>query len=667
MCACHVETRAFGQTDLTIALAGNPNVGKSSFFNRLTGSNVETANYPGKTVALNFGTADFKSKHIGIIDLPGTYALGARSEDQWVARQAVLEDPPDAVVAIADATNLERNLYLVLQYLDLGLPLVLAVNLIDEAARSGIEIETARISDALQVAVIPTVATRGKGIDRMLATVAELPHHQTAPPPKYDIEIETAVEKLARLISTSLSETPYNLTPRAVALLLLEEDEWLTRAVGETCEGAKVLARARELSADIEARVGEPLSLHLPRARHALAHTIAQAAQVQHPAREPLSVKLWRWSIQPLTGIPMLAIVLVTLFAALFWTGGTLGDTFSTIWENFVSPPIQAIVFFILGNGALGKIALWGFDAGIEAALEVGIPYVLTFYAMLAVLEDSGYMNSIAFLLDALMKRLGLHGRAAILLLAGAGCNVPAVLGTRVLTTRRERIIASTLIVLTPCSARTAVIVGGAALFAGWQYGAVLLLIALALLIVVGAGLNRVMPGRSDDLVMEMFPFRIPAPRTVIRKTWHRFKEFVMMALPIMLIGSFVMGALYETGTIWLFSAPLSLLVEGWLGLPAVAGLTLLFAILRKELALQFLVTLAIVQYGTGAQNLLAFMTPQQLFIYALVNTIYLPCIATFAVLQKELGTRAAVGIAAFTIALAITLGGIAHYALALA
>ena len=139
-----------------------------------------------------------------------------------------------------------------------------------------------------------------------------------------------------------------------------------------------------------------------------------------------------------------------------------------------------------------------------------------------------------------------------------------------------------------------------------------------------------------------------------------------MMALPIMLIGSFVMGALYETGTIWLFSAPLSPIVEGWLGLPAVAGLTLLFAVLRKELALQFLVTLALVQYGTGAQNLLAFMTPQQLFVYALVNTIYLPCVATFAVLRKELGTRAAVGIAAFTIALAITLGGIAHYALAL-
>src|SRR5512142_191294 len=199
--SCHGPSQLLkGPTDLTIALAGNPNVGKSSLFNQLTGASVDTANYPGKTVALNTGTTHFGGKKIGVIDLPGTYALGALSEDQWVARQAVLENRPDAVVAITDASNLERNLYLVLQYLDLGLPLVLAVNLVDEAARSGIEIETARISDALQVAVIPTVATRGKGIDQMLATVADLPRDRAAVPPRYDIEIETAVEKLVRLI-----------------------------------------------------------------------------------------------------------------------------------------------------------------------------------------------------------------------------------------------------------------------------------------------------------------------------------------------------------------------------------------------------------------------------------------------------------------------------------
>ncbi|MBI4788235.1 MAG: ferrous iron transport protein B [Chloroflexi bacterium] len=667
MSSCHVSTKHFGQADLTIALAGNPNVGKSSLFNRLTGASVETANYPGKTVALNFGSVHFKGQKIGVMDLPGTYALGALSEDQWVARQAVLENHLDAIVAIADATNLERNLYLVLQYLDLGLPLVVAVNLVDEAKRAGIEINTQRLSSDLGAPVVPTVATRGEGIDTLLANVAELPHCAcSASAPTYDIEIEAAIGNLAKLIQGTLAELPFDLSPRALALLLLEEDAWLTPAVGEMPNGASILAKARALAAEAEARIGEPLSMHIPRARHSLAHALAQDALVQSAPREPISHKLWRWSIQPVTGLPILILVLVGLFAYLFWTGGTLAELFSGFWGDWVSPLIQSAVAWVLGDSALGNIALWGLDAGIEASLGIGIPYVLTFYIALAVLEDSGYMNSLAFLLDALMKRFGLHGRAAIMLLAGAGCNVPAIMGTRVLTTRRERIIASTLVVMTPCSARVAVIAGGAALFAGWQYGAALLLISFGLLIAVGIGLNRVIPGHSDDLVMEMFPFRVPTLRVTIRKTWYRFKEFVMMALPIVLIGSFVMGALYETNTVWAFTAPLSPIVEGWLGLPPVAGLALLFAVLRKELALQFLVTLAIVQYGAGADNLLLFMTPQQLFVYSLVNTIYIPCIATVAVLNKELGTRAALGISAFTIALAIVVGGVAHYALAI-
>lgn len=666
MSSCHSAAQLIkGPTDLTIALAGNPNVGKSSLFNRLTGSSVDTANYPGKTVALNLGTTRYGGKRIGVIDLPGTYALGAQSEDQWVARQAVLENRPDAVVAITDATNLERNLYLVLQYMDLGLPLVVAVNLVDEAKRAGIEIDCAQLSKSLNSPVVPTVATRGEGIPNLLATVSQLVPGQQSAPPAYDSEIESAIDALARLIQTSLPEPPLSLSRRALAILLLEEDAWLIKTVAEMPGGGAVLARARELATQAETRIGEPLCLHIPRARHALAHALAREAQVEHATDIPLSVRLWKASIKPLTGIPVLVAVLISLFAFLFWAGGILSEGFSGFWQAFVSPPIQWFVSLLLGSGPVANIALWGLDAGIQAMLGVGIPYVLTFYVALAVLEDTGYMNSIAFLLDALMKRLGLHGRAAIMLLAGAGCNVPAIMGTRVLTTRRERVIASTLIVLTPCSARTAVIIGGAALVAGWQYGAALFAISLAVLVAVGIGLNRVMPGRSDDLVMEMFPFRVPTLQAVVRKTWHRFKEYVTMAMPIVLVGSLVMGALYETNAIWWLGAPLSPIVEGWLGLPTVAGLTLLFAVLRKELALQFLVTLALVQYGSGAQNLLAFMTPQQLFVYALVNTIYIPCIATIAVLSKELGTRTALGIAALTIALAVFIGGIAHYVLA--
>ncbi|HUJ73217.1 MAG TPA: nucleoside recognition domain-containing protein, partial [bacterium] len=273
-------------------------------------------------------------------------------------------------------------------------------------------------------------------------------------------------------------------------------------------------------------------------------------------------------------------------------------------------------------------------------------------------------LNSVAFLTDRLMHKFGLHGRSIIPLVAGAGCNVPAIIGTRVLTTMRERVIASTLIVLVPCSARTAVIVGALASLVGWQWGVAAFLISGLLVVGVGAGLNKVMPGESSGLVMEMFPFRMPSLHTIAIKTWYRFKDFIFVAAPIVLIGSLGLGALYETGLVWKLAGPLAPVMEGWLGLPAVAGLTLIFAVLRKELALQLLVTLALVRYGPQASNLLHFMSAPQLFVYALVNTIYIPCIATVAVLGRELGWKRAAVIVAFTITLALAVGGGARFVL---
>jgi ferrous iron transport protein B len=309
---------------------------------------------------------------------------------------------------------------------------------------------------------------------------------------------------------------------------------------------------------------------------------------------------------------------------------------------------------------------LWGFDGGIEAALAVGIPYVLTFYFILAVLEDTGYLNSMAFLTDTVMHRMGLHGRAVIPMVAGAGCNVPAIIGTRVLPSKRERFIASTLIALVPCSARIAVIMGGVSLFAGWGYGLGVFGVTLLLIGGIGFGLNRIMPGRSSGLVMEMFPLRVPSIKTTLKKTWFRFRDFIFVALPIVTVGSLVLGLLYETGWVWKLSAPLKPIIVGWLGLPLVTGLTLFFAVLRKELALQFLVTFAIAEYGPQAENLLFFMDKTQLFVYGLVTAIYIPCVATIAVLWRELGWKKTAGIITLTAGAATLLGGIAYRILSL-
>ncbi len=660
--SCHGALRELREgVELTVALAGNPNVGKSSIFNHLTGMGVATANYPGKTVEVQLAETQFGSRTIGIIDLPGTYALGGISEDQWVARQALLDGRPDAVILVLDATNLSRNLYLGLQILDLGLPLVVALNVADQAEAHGIHVDLERLGEILGGPVVRTVATRGIGLDLLVAHAVD---RITRPAPlrplfRYSQDVEAAIGKLERALA-GRDDRPHALSPRTVAILLLEGDPELGAWLAAT--GDEAILRLRdEVAAVLRDLRGEDPALLLSRERHGMAGLIATEVERRETRRPLLADRLWRLTTAPLTGLPLLGLSLAGIFAFLFIVGDWLSTAFSALWTAYASPVIQWPFHAVLGDGALARTLLWGFDAGINAALAVGIPYVLTFYLLLALLEDSGYLNAVAFLTDRVMHKMGLHGRAVIPLVAGAGCNVPAIMGTRVLGSMRERVIASTLVVLTPCSARTAVILGAVSLTAGWRAALAIYIVTCALAFSAGIGLHRLLPGRATGLVMEMFPFRRPGVLSILRKTWYRFREFVIVATPIVLGGSIVLGGLHETGLLWALATPLRPVMEGWLGLPAVAGLTLIVAVLRKELALQLLITLAMAQYGPAAKNLLTFMRPDQIVVYALVNTIYVPCIATIAVLARELGWRRAAWISVFTVALALAVGGAAR------
>jgi ferrous iron transport protein B len=658
---CHGALQQFrSDADLTVALAGNPNVGKSTIFNHLTGMGVTTANYPGKTVEIQFAHTRFGDRTIGVMDLPGAYALGGVSEDQWVARQALLDGSPDAVILVLDASNLARNLYLGLQILDLGLPLVIALNVIDQAEARGIRVHTDRLEEVLGCPVIPTVATRGTGLDTLIArAVSVATAAPLRPRLRYSEDVEAAIGKLERLLERR-DDRPYGLAPRTAAMLLLEEDpaveEW---AGGGRAEG--FIPLRNELVGILRDLRGEDPALLLSRERHGLAGLIAAEVETREAARPILADRLWRLTTAPLTGLPIMGLVLAGIFAFLFFVGEWLSTAFNTLWTAAASPLIQWPFHALLGDTVLARTLLWGFDAGLNAALAVGIPYVFTFYLILAALEDSGYLNAVAFLTDRIMHKMGLHGRAMIPLVAGAGCNVPAIMGARVLGSMRERVIVSTLVVLTPCSARTAVILGAVSLTAGWMPAVAIYLITAAVAILTGIGLHHFLPGRGTGLVMEMFPFRRPEALAVLKKTWGRFQDFVFVATPIVLGGSIILGGLHETGMLWHLSAPLRPIMEWWLGLPAVAGLTLVIAVLRKELALQLLMTLAMIEYGPEAKNLLAFMRPDQIFVYALVNTLYIPCAATIAVLARELGWRRALLISAFTIALALLVGGLAR------
>lgn len=660
---CHGALQELRQdVQLSIALAGNPNVGKSSIFNRLTGMGVETANYPGKTVEVQLAQTRFGDQTIGLIDLPGTYALGGISEDQWVARQALLDGKPDAVILVLDATNLTRNLFLGLQILDLGLPMAVALNVTDQAAARGIRIDAERLADILGSPVIPTVATQGTGLDRVIAEAVGQATRTfpLRPRLRYSDDVEAAIGKLERGLA-GREGLPHGLTPRAVARLLLEGDPELVAWVERTGDDGGLPRLWAEVTATLRDLRGEEPAMLLSRERHGLAGLIADEVEQREVSGPVLSDRLWRIATAPLSGLPILGLVLAGIFGFLFYVGEWLSVGFNAAWTAVASPLIQWPFHALLGDGVASRTLLWGFDAGINAALAVGIPYVLTFYLLLALLEDSGYLNAVAFLTDQIMHKMGLHGRAMIPLVAAAGCNVPAILGTRVLGSLRERVIVSTLIALTPCSARTAVILGAVSLTAGWEAALAVYAVTFLVTILTGVGMHQLLPGEGTGLVMEMFPFRRPALRPILQKTWHRFHHFAVVATPIVVGGSIILGGLYETGLLWKLAAPLRPIMEGWLGLPPVAGITLIVAVLRKELALQLLVTLAMIQYGPQASNLLSFMRPDQIVVYALVNTLYVPCLATIAVLGRELGWHRALLISGFTVLLALLVGGAAR------
>ena len=496
----------------------------------------------------------------------------------------------------------------------------------------------------LGVPVVPTVAPRGEGLEELEAAVLRVSAGGGLG--------ETAGTPLPRTSSSASGRSP-STSPRGRRMVC-------TRPAGSAL--APRPSPSSRATPDVARSVGlgaggfltdadEGLALEIAKARHAEARALAAAAQDTRAAAD----RWWRLTTAPRTGIPIMLGVITAVFATLFIVGDLLARVLTAAWTAWISPAVISVVTAIFGDGTVGKVVLWGVDGGILATLAVGIPYILTFYFILALVEDSGYMNAAAFLADRVMHLFGLHGRAVIPLMAAAGCNVPAIIATRSLGNKRERTIAAVLATLTPCSARTAVIIGAVAGVAGWQYALLTYGVIIVVIILAGLGLNRLMPGDKGVLVMEMFPFRRPVLRQVARKTWRRFREFVWDAAPIILLGSMALGLLYETGWVWNLGTVLKPIVEGWLLLPMVAGLTLIFAVLRKELALQLLLVFAAVQAGGAVANISSFMTTSQIVTYAIVNALYIPCVATIAVLGRELGWRRTAVICAGTIGIALS------------
>ena len=624
-----------------VALVGRPNVGKSTFVARLTGRYEDAANLPGTTVGSIRRKVCLNGHDAILVDLPGAHALTDQSDGLPVFWHMLLDARPDAVLSIVDAGELALHLPLVLACRDLGLPIVVAANLTDEAEAHGIELDLGRLSQLLAAPVHRTVGRRGSGVREALADAIRLAERRRDTPDP------------ARPL-TSIPPYPPDLV-RAVSGLAAR-----LRA-GDSLDEVEPALRAGLASGDIGALAAATITsaARLEPARWALAAGWAEQVEGRGLARRTRADRLGRAVTSPRLGLPLFAVVTLGAMWLTMATGTAMASVLSGGWSSFVSPVVTTVVRTLVPVPVVSSTLLWAVDSGLLSMLAVGIPFVLTFYLVIAALEDSGYLASTAVLSDRIFNALGLPGRAAIPLLAATGCNVPAIYATRVLHSRRERLLASFLVSLTPCSASSAVIVAALAPYVGM--GAALGAFGVIALVAIVAGLaaNTIIPGRQSPLVLDLPPLRWPIPRQVVSKAWHRFRSFVTTATPVMLIGSLVIGALYETGAINPIESALAPVSSGLLGLPPVAGIALVLAILRKELALQLLLTLAIAQFGLGARSLISFMNPGQLFVFAVVTGLSVPCVATIGALVGEFGWRRALIVSGATLGTALGTGAV--------
>jgi ferrous iron transport protein B len=638
--------------EIVMTLAGIPNVGKSAIFHQMTGADVIISNYPGTTVELTEGRVKRDRYDVRVIDLPGVYSLGAVSDDELVARRVILEQKPDVVVNIVDASNLERSLYLTLQLLRLRYPMLVVLNMYDAALKKGIKPDPNLLSKKLGVPVILTVATRGENVANAFDEGVKIALEKTHPRKiiRMGQDIEEAIEKLSKIIRKNLLSIPLDLPARTLAIKLLEGDPHLTEAVARQPGSHAVLVEADKLAREIRDRHGEPAAFRIARERHGMASLISREVTEYEAAKPTIGQKLSELTTSTKTGTLIMVAVFASLLLLLFYVGGSLDTAITSVYKKYVSN-------HFLPTTGVQEVLRIGLVQGIAGILTVMIPYILVFFLALAILEDSGYLPRMAFVMDSAMHKIGLHGRAVVPMLGGFGCNVPAIMSTRVLTTRRERIISSFLISMIPCSARTAVILGTVGFFIGVRYALVIYGMILGLIFLVGLMLNKMLPGRVPGMIMEMPPLRLPMPKPVLFKTWVRMRAFFLVATPLLIVGSLIIGTLQVSGVLNAITGPLSPVTTGLLGLPAVTIIPLIYGFIRKEGALVLLLAVA-----PSSMALNEFLSPLQLFVFALVVAIYIPCLATIAVLRREVGWRWTAVITVGTFLLALVVGGIVSH-----
>ncbi|TBX12891.1 ferrous iron transport protein B [Clostridium perfringens] len=633
---------------LTIALAGNPNCGKTSLFNLLTKSRQHIGNWPGVTVEKKEGTLKFKGESYKVIDLPGTYSLGAYSEDEIVARNYILKDKPDVVINVVDATNLERNLYLTTQLIEMGANVVIALNMIDQAEALNIEIDTNKLSKRLGVPIIKTSALKNRGIEELIETSIYSKKNEKLININYGEDIENEIKNLSSLLETYKNklEFPVNWT----ALKLLENDEYIKDKIKQL-NAPSIFNKLEESNKTIEKNIGFEADMSIVDKRYSFISSITEDV-IKKPSEKQVTTteKIDKIVTNKYLGIPIFALIMYCLYELTFIIGAGIQEWFGDLiakagvivseWFSNMGAP-ELLVGFI-DKGLFG---------GVGAVLSF-LPLIMVMYFLLGLLEDSGYMARAAYVMDRLMRGLGLHGKTFVSMIVSVGCNVPGIMSTRTLENKKDRMIAILINPFISCGARMPIYAVFVEAFFPTHQGLVLFsLYVLGIIVALISGKifsKTLFKGESSYFVMELPAYRMPSIKNVFLLMWEKAGAFfkkagmiifpmimVLWALSVLPLGVEPNSEHSILGMIGSFVAPLFVLAGygTWQ-----AGVSLITGILAKESVVATMgMVYAGVEEGEALINVIQqVFTPLSAVSFLVMTLLYTPCLAALGAIKRE-------------------------------
>ena len=636
---------------ISVALAGNPNSGKTTVFNHMTGARQHVGNWPGVTVEKKEGSCKYQDTEMQVVDLPGTYSLTAYSLEEVVARDYVVEEKPDVVVDIVDASNLERNLYLTTQFMELDANLVIALNMIDVAESRGMDIDADKLSKLFGVPVIPMVASKGKGTEELFEAIVETAKQgesrNCCRQVTYGRELEEELTKLEGVLNyLNDDEFKAKYSSRWIALKLLENDERVIESVNSVENGKRLIDEAQKSDKHIQDVFEDDAESMIVDRRYgfisgAATEAVHRTAEERHTRSDRIDQVL----TNRLIGIPLFLIMMWLTFQLTFKVG-----VYPMDWIDAGVGWLSELLSGRMADTWYRSLLVDGIIGGVGGVI-IFLPNIFILFFVISILEDSGYMARAAFIMDRLMHKLGLHGKSFIPMLMGFGCNVPAIMATRTLESRKDRILTILLNPLMSCSARLPVYTLLTAAFFPNRAGTVifsLYLIGIVLAVLMGKLFRRfLLPGKAAPFVMELPPYRIPTLKGTMIHMWERGSMFLRKAGTIILVGAIMVWALgtfpwgVEYASEDSYAGKLGHAIEpvvrpfgaDWRG-----GVALFFGFIAKEIVVGTFGVL----YGTGEDEetlttkLQTAMTPLAAYAFMIVTLIYVPCVATIAAIKKE-------------------------------